>query len=169
MTAYPPIKGETMSLKYRWECEHDWLGEKIGKTNDPEELRQIINHMASVMDHDQLGDLFQPDMVDDGYYTPMTPKEIERRETSESLRNEQEPEHPLKSSWSWMATIHLAIAADDLPTEGHVCDWISGVLVEDVMGKTGELLGWGYAKIGAQWQYPTRQHISFDEHGELIY
>ena len=75
-----------MSEAYKWSHPIEWLEEKI----EAEELgdldaQGIARAIAGLLDGDQIQDLFQKDMDDDGYFNKLTrAEELDRRETAEA-------------------------------------------------------------------------------------
>jgi hypothetical protein len=57
--------------QYKWDSPGEWLIEKINSFEmlDFYKLREIALIMARELDSDELQDLFQPEMDDDGYFT----------------------------------------------------------------------------------------------------
>jgi len=62
-----------MTKQYKWDSPHDWLGDYIDHSQTPEEIRYIACTLASVLDSDQIQDLFQSEMSDDGYFKLLKP------------------------------------------------------------------------------------------------
>ena len=58
------------SERYRWASPAEWLSEKIQgfEVLDFHRLKELALAMLSDLDSDQLQDLFQDDMEEDGYF-----------------------------------------------------------------------------------------------------
>lgn len=52
---------------YKWNNPHEWLEDYIPRMIVPR-LRQTIRDLASLLDNDQLQDLFEKEMDMDGYF-----------------------------------------------------------------------------------------------------
>lgn len=60
-----------MNDRYRYDNPHEWLESHIAELDIDDnrlELLAIIRALASVLDSDQIQDLFQSDMDADGYF-----------------------------------------------------------------------------------------------------
>ena len=62
-----------MSKHYQWDHPAEWLTEKVNGDwfKDATELRAAIFSMLEKLDGDDLQDIFQSDMDDDGYFQPL--------------------------------------------------------------------------------------------------
>ena len=63
-----------MNDRYRYDNPHEWLESHIAELDTDDnriELLAIIRALASVLDNDQIQDLFQSDMDADGYFQPL--------------------------------------------------------------------------------------------------
>lgn len=56
--------------RYRWSHPLEWLDEKLD-TLPPAEVLSWAKQLAQQLDGDQIQDLFQQDMDDDGYFTEL--------------------------------------------------------------------------------------------------
>ena len=54
--------------KYRYESSHHWLADKIQRTSDINELKGIINSVLEYLDSDNIQDVFENEMDEDGYF-----------------------------------------------------------------------------------------------------
>jgi len=62
--------------RFRWECPHEWLQWRTRQAIEEEDntwLRVTIDTLARVLDHDQLRELFEREMDQDGYFDPLRP------------------------------------------------------------------------------------------------
>ena len=57
-----------MNEKFRWNSPQEWLEEKLRGTDDPIELHAYATSLLSLLDADQVQDLFQSEMAADGYF-----------------------------------------------------------------------------------------------------
>lgn len=57
--------------KYRWSSANEWLDEKIDSARNAE-LTSIAKQLASLVDGDQIQDIFQAEMEADGFFTEET-------------------------------------------------------------------------------------------------
>ncbi len=51
----------------KWDCPHEWLLEKIETTGE-QELLSISRKIGMKLSHDDIQELFQDEMDDDGYF-----------------------------------------------------------------------------------------------------
>ena len=51
----------------KWDCPHEWLLEKIERSG-PTSLRTLSKRLAIKLSHDDIQELFQGEMSDDGYF-----------------------------------------------------------------------------------------------------
>jgi hypothetical protein len=64
--------------KYRWAGPHEWLDHRIQKlvsAEDAKTLGQDFMQLAHQVTADEIQDLFQSDMVADGFFRPLEGKE----------------------------------------------------------------------------------------------
>lgn len=61
--------------RYKYTDAHDWLEERITGTSDLDYLRGIIRALAGKCDGDDMQELFQREMSDDGYFTDLDAEE----------------------------------------------------------------------------------------------
>lgn len=54
--------------KYKWDNPTEWLSEQIDSCENFHELRSYANALLSLVDNDQIQDLFQAEMDADGYF-----------------------------------------------------------------------------------------------------
>ena len=57
--------------RYRWDHVHAWFDHYLEADRDREELANLCRQLAEKLDSDQLQDLFQGEMDDDGYFTDL--------------------------------------------------------------------------------------------------
>jgi hypothetical protein len=60
-----------MATKYRWENPHEWLLDRIARAAEDGDngwLLAAVRLMASRLDADDVQDLFQTEMDEDGYF-----------------------------------------------------------------------------------------------------
>ena len=60
-----------MATMHRWESPHQWARNKLLNTNDPAILRGYANALLLHLDADQVQNLFQREMDEDGYFKKM--------------------------------------------------------------------------------------------------
>jgi len=56
---------------YRWDSPQEWLEEHCRDADDAE-LRSVINELLSKLSADDIQDLFQTEMTQDGYFIKYT-------------------------------------------------------------------------------------------------
>ncbi len=54
-------------MAYKWDSPADWLADKINDARIPE-LASIANALLTLVDNDQIQDVFQAEMDADGYF-----------------------------------------------------------------------------------------------------
>lgn len=63
---------------FKWDSPHEWLDDRIQKLvleKDIQKLSQDFKQLASQCSGDDIQDLFQSDMVEDGYFQPENPEQ----------------------------------------------------------------------------------------------
>lgn len=55
-------------MAYKWNTPHDWLFDKIRRTDDVDKLRCYAYALLRRLDADEIQDLFQIEMDQDGYF-----------------------------------------------------------------------------------------------------
>jgi hypothetical protein len=55
---------------YKWATPYHWLFDKIHEVDYPG-LLGITTQLACIIDHEDIEDLFQTEMENDNYYTPL--------------------------------------------------------------------------------------------------
>lgn len=155
-----------MAINYRWQCAHEWLDERIAYEKNVDVLRRLIRDLASTIDHATLEDLLEHELKAGGFYTPVSPGSNPFVGASDEVAMEKrQPQHRAGPQKGWMTTVHIALTSE-VGDEDDALDWVNSFFEENWIGG---LLQWGYAKIGAQYLYPTRQAISLDSNGNLEY
>jgi len=56
--------------KYKWSSPQEWLQQKIAATDDIGKLRGIVTSVVDKLDSDEIQDVFQAEMDEDGYFKP---------------------------------------------------------------------------------------------------
>ena len=56
--------------KYRWSCPHEWLSYRFKLEGNNDRLRDALFALAKELDHDTIQGVFEPEMDEDGYFTP---------------------------------------------------------------------------------------------------
>lgn len=63
-----------MAKEYKWAYPSDWLQEKMEdafRSDNAVELKSLLNTCMAKMDEDDIQDLFQVEMDEDGYFKPL--------------------------------------------------------------------------------------------------
>ena len=66
-------EAQKSTKRFRWECPHSRMQFKLGRTDDVQELRDIAVLLVNLLDHDQVQDLFEQEMTNDGYFNIQAP------------------------------------------------------------------------------------------------
>jgi hypothetical protein len=59
-----------MPTRHQWASPYEWFYWKVGQEANPVHLRNMIHLLAGKLDSDQLQDIFEGEMQNDGYFTP---------------------------------------------------------------------------------------------------
>jgi hypothetical protein len=69
--------------RYKWEHAQDWLQDRIAGAGE-DELLELAKAMAGTLDGDQIQDLFQDAMDNDGFFDDLDEQEEDEQEEDEN-------------------------------------------------------------------------------------